>query len=128
MQGKKRRKIAFYSFQQRRKSRYTPVTDKSKLKLLFRTYVNEIFSINSKHSSAGLNVPPAYNGNGSDSDDEDYKIRTALGEKIRSMKEPMTEKEKRIIDYIIAKKSPVYGFMQFSFDKNRNKESGKSGA
>lgn len=66
-------------------------------------------------------VPSNYNGNGSDSDDEQHRIRNALGEKIRSMKEPMTEKEKRIINYIIAKKYPVYGFMQFSFDKEKNK-------
>jgi hypothetical protein len=103
MKGKKRGKIAYYSFQSKHKKRHTPIADK----------------LNSKYSNAGPGVIPVYTGNPSDSEDSDNALRNALGERIRSMKASLTENERRIINYIISKRHPVYSFMQFSFDKNK---------
>lgn len=36
------------------------------------------------HAVGGPNVHPTYNANGSDSENEDYQARNALGERIKS--------------------------------------------
>ena len=103
MSGKKMKKVAYYSFWKNKlkhKSRHTPIANR----------------INSKYASGGPPLISSYNGNASDSEDEDHKMRNALGEHIRSMDAPLTQNESRIINYIITKKQPVYGFVQFSFD------------
>ena len=62
-----------------------------------------------------------YKGNGSDSDDSEVKERNKWQEKYRNRGSHLNEKEKKVVNYIINKKSPVYGFISFLGKKNAQK-------
>ena len=61
---------------------------------------NQLCIVNQKYSTAGPSLTPINNDDYSDTEEG---IQTSLGERIQSMKVPMTRKEKRIINYIVAK-------------------------
>ncbi|CAI2386305.1 unnamed protein product [Moneuplotes crassus] len=100
MKGKRRKKIPYYSFEQNHKKRYTPISTK----------------INERYATAGPNVgsesPTSIQGG----------LKNTLGQPIESMQANLTGKEKRIVDYIIKKKYPVYGFMHFNFETEQPTE------
>lgn len=75
--------------------------------------------VNQKPMPKTPNQTKGYNGNASDSEDEDVKMRNKVKNKYHQRGSQFNDDEKKIINYIIEKKSPVYGFVDFLSKKKK---------
>jgi hypothetical protein len=96
--------------------------------MLFSNSETNIRNIKTKFESNYLSKSPnksissiikskSYNGNASDSDDEEVRDRKNAACIKRGS--DLNDDEKKIVNYIIAKKSPVYGFVDFLSSKHQ---------